>query len=247
MSLQINRRAFLQGLIAAGASYVLPVKATKAQIDQLWVQAQAEPWYFEVNEHGTLIESDAYEPQIWSDVYDIVTSGFTTPDSIIEGIESSIPLTSHLNGILQDEIESLEEDLEQDPPQTKKEKAALQKKIETLKVALEVHDDPWIDWVEAEGKGAAAKFKKLVDDWLSDPIDWMQSEFFPVHWGSQGAALGFFQDQPYELLKDLGVVVVEGEHPGSSYYAAELRGSIVEANATAERLGLPFRFKVEAV
>jgi hypothetical protein len=43
----------------------------------------------------------------------------------------------------------------------------------------------------------------------------------------------------------LGVVIVEGEHPGSSYYAAELRNDIDSANETATELELPFRFKQE--
>ena len=46
-----------------------------------------------------------------------------------------------------------------------------------------------------------------------------------------------------DVLDELGVVVVGGEHPGSTYYAAELRKPVHEANATAEDLGLPFRFR----
>jgi hypothetical protein len=40
----------------------------------------------------------------------------------------------------------------------------------------------------------------------------------------------------------LGVDIVEGEHPGSTYYAAELRGNIDEANRAAEAAGIPVRF-----
>lgn len=29
----------------------------------------------------------------------------------------------------------------------------------------------------------------------------------------------FFESLPYELLKELGVVILDGEHPGSSYLA----------------------------
>ncbi len=58
----------------------------------------------------------------------------------------------------------------------------------------------------------------------------------------QSAALAFFRQQPYEVLDALGVVIVEGEHPGSSYYAAELRGNIDDANRLAEKLGVPIRF-----
>ena len=46
-----------------------------------------------------------------------------------------------------------------------------------------------------------------------------------------------------DILDLLGIVVVEGEHPGSTYYAAELRQPIEAANAAAEALGLPFRFR----
>lgn len=35
MTLEINRRTFLQVLIAAGASYTLPAKATKVQVDKV--------------------------------------------------------------------------------------------------------------------------------------------------------------------------------------------------------------------
>jgi hypothetical protein len=53
----------------------------------------------------------------------------------------------------------------------------------------------------------------------------------------------FFRDQEFAMLKALGIVVVEGDWPGSTYYAAELRGSIDDANATAATLEVPFRFR----
>ena len=96
-------------------------------------------------------------------------------------------------------------------------------------------DDPW------------SLANRTEDKWLNGDIDWGQSEWFPLRAGSQGRAFGFFQDQPSELLNALGIVVIEGEHPGSSYYAAELRESIQHANESVERLGLPFRFKQRGV
>jgi hypothetical protein len=47
-----------------------------------------------------------------------------------------------------------------------------------------------------------------------------------------------------KMLDALGVVIIEGDHPGSTYFAAELRGEMKVANAVAEREGLPFRFRV---
>lgn len=246
MSLEINRRSFLQALIAAGASYALPANATKTQVDKIWKEAQANPWFFEVNDYGTLVDADIAEPQVWADVFDSTFSDSTSVKDLIREIERCPPLSSYINRALDDEIENLEADLDDDAAAQSKEQKALLKKIEALKEFRDEYDEPWLDWIELEGESGIAKFNDLIDDWLGEPVDWMQSEFFPARSGPQGAALGFFQDQPYELLDALGVVVIEGEHPGSSYYAAELRNEIDEANQAAEKLGLPFRFKKEA-
>lgn len=246
MSLEINRRSFLQALIAAGASYALPANATKTQVDKIWTEAQANPWFFEVNDYGTLVDADISEPQVWADVFDSTFSDSTNVKDLIREIERCQPLTSYINRALDDEIENLEADLDEAAPTQSKEQKALLKKIEALKEFRDEYDEPWLDWIELEGENGIAKFNDLIDDWLGEPVDWMQSEFFPTRSGPQGAALGFFQDQSYELLDALGVVVIEGEHPGSSYYAAELRNEIDEANQAAEKLGLPFRFKKEA-
>ena len=45
------------------------------------------------------------------------------------------------------------------------------------------------------------------------------------------------------ILEELGIVIVEGCHPGSTYYAAELRNDVANANMTARKLGLKYRFK----
>lgn len=246
MTIQINRRALLQALIAAGATYVLPAKATKAQVDKVWVEAQATSWFFDVNDHGTLVDADILEPKVWADVFDITISGTNDMGSLIREIQACPPLSSYMYRALDNEIDSLEEELDEDELETSKEQKALLKKIEALKECRDENEEPWIDWIdwiELEGKSGIAKFNELIEDWLTDPIDWMQSDHFPVRSGLQGAALGFFEEQEYALLDALGVVIVEGEHPGSSYHAAELRNGIEDANAVAESLGLPLRFR----
>lgn len=59
-------------------------------------------------------------------------------------------------------------------------------------------------------------------------MNWMRQQWFPSvfdHcWSGQSASLGFFSDLGADVLKTLGVVIIEGEHPGSSHFAAELRG-----------------------
>jgi len=244
MSFQINRRKFLQALIAVGASYSVPAKATNAEIDNIWTQAQESPWYFEVNDQGTLVDSDVSEPQSWSDIFDsISTWQFQNSKHVINEVKACMPLAAFPNQELENELCSLEEDLNDEKYHSSSERMSLEEKIKTLKKYQDEYEDPWMDWVELEGAEGVSKFKALIDKWLNEPIDWGQSEWFPLRSGSQGRAFGFFQDQPHELLNALGIVLIEGEHPGSTYYAAELRESLDHANESAKQLKLPFRFR----
>ena len=60
------------------------------------------------------------------------------------------------------------------------------------------------------------------------------------------SAYRFFSSMDYADLRTLGVKVLEGEFPGSTYFEAELRIPIDEANARAEAAGIPIRFKLKA-
>ena len=83
---KIDRRQFLLALGALGATVVLPSPASDVQVNDAWVQLVKEPWYFEVNEYGTIVEADATEPEVNSDVYeDIDVKGLLTPEDIIKG------------------------------------------------------------------------------------------------------------------------------------------------------------------
>ena len=84
-------------------------------------------------------------------------------------------------------------------------------------------------------------------DGYGEPADYAQSDWFPPSYGPQGQAKAFFESLGQTTLNCLGVVIVEGEYPGSSYYAAELRADIGAANEAAAELELPFRFKKEEV
>jgi hypothetical protein len=112
-----------------------------------------------------------------------------------------------------------------------------------LAQALEDEDNGWQDWIVAEGLEGLPKFLTILDEWLADTLDWSQMEFWPSGWSSQGKALAFFELMDEAVLDALGVQIIMGEHPGSSYYAAELRSPIQDANDEAERLKLPFRFR----
>ena len=59
------------------------------------------------------------------------------------------------------------------------------------------------------------------------------------------SAYQFFNSMDYADPRTLGVKVIEGEFPGSTYFEAELRIPIEEANARAEAAGIPIRFKLK--
>ena len=44
-----------------------------------------EPWYFEVDECGTIVEADDTGPEVNRDVYDIYDKGLQAPEDIING------------------------------------------------------------------------------------------------------------------------------------------------------------------
>ena len=93
------------------------------------------------------------------------------------------------------------------------------------------------------------EFKKLrtqMEEWAkSEPNRMDETDYFRIPADGQDCAYKFYLDyaEP-EVLDELGIDIVEGEHPGSTYYAAELSIPIEEANSRAEKAGIPMRFEV---
>jgi hypothetical protein len=195
------------------------VDATATQVEEAWQALVEDPWYFEVNDYRTLVESGVCEPERREDVYELVDSRPLTPDDLIREVESCPPLMREFQTQAADAGEAYADDL----------------------------DEGWVRWIRDEGEAGMPMFHEIIDQWLASPVDWDEYEWFPSDWSGQGKAFKFFSGMDAELLDELGVVIVEGDHPGSDYLAAELRAEIADANRAAERLGLPFRFRREGV
>ena len=109
--------------------------------------------------------------------------------------------------------------------------------------------DPEGDWQT----WLAQADSNTVDDLISETNDWLDGEPDERDWekanhrgySGRGAALSYFRDC-FEDNDLLDIVIVEGDCPGSSYFAAELRMSLPEANALVEEHGIPIRFEWEA-
>jgi hypothetical protein len=83
----------------------------------------------------------------------------------------------------------------------------------------------------------------VIEEWMSQPPDWtFEIDYLPEGGTAQGAALEFFKNMTHEDLEALGITIVEGEYPGSTYCAAELSGDLDVANEAAIKKRLPVRF-----
>lgn len=100
----------------------------------------------------------------------------------------------------------------------------------------------WLDGVPSEM--LQEQILPALRDWFEQPPKWgFEDDYLDTSTTTgQGAALSFFNGMEAEDLLLLGVEIIEGDRPGSSYMAAELMGDIDEANAVAVENGLPVRF-----
>ena len=82
-----------------------------------------------------------------------------------------------------------------------------------------------------------------IGKWFGEQPDWaFEDDYLAESGTAQGAAMEFFRDVTRDELRPPGVKVIEGEFPGSTYYAAKMGGGIDEANHAAEAAGIPARF-----
>ena len=200
--------------------------------------------FYEVNEYRTITDPSVRQPKVRSEVFSNVSPVLIhSTDQLVDVVEECTPLGDHFSQLAYEHLSEIEQELEEADTSlgfTARRRLAF--------VAAKLRDDPetgWRDWVKHEGDPGLASFKKHIQDWLDEEIDWNESDWFDSGWSGQSAALDFFSSLQGDVCDALGVVIVEGEHPGSSYYAAELEAGIDQANVAAETLGLDFRFRAE--
>ena len=174
---------------------------------------------FLVDDSGTI--SDPVElSSTNADFYEL--EDFQTMETLIDAIELCPPLLNHFQAL------------------TWEKKKAL---VETDKLYRALQDDDlgWRNWIIGEGQAGLTWFIGQVKAWLDDPAD---EEAAAQH---SGVALAkkYFECLDHKTLDDIGVQIIEGEHPSSSYYAAVLGQDIDYANQVAREFRLIFRFRRE--
>lgn len=219
----MNRREFLQSLLALGGGIALPREAIgsapESVIDQVWQKALAEPLTFYVNEYGAL-STAAVETFAESRAELLGFEEIGDRKSLIAFADVEWQVADLLEQEMADD-QIFDEDGE------------------------EIVRDDWKAWVRSADDGTVARLVDLVNEWINDmpgEQDWERADL--CGHSDRGAAMDFFRYQ-FEDRDMFDIVIVEGDCPGSSYFAAELRMDIDEANALAVEYGLPIRFAAQ--
>jgi hypothetical protein len=201
---------------------------------------------FEVDNSGTLTMVNFWEPQIRSEFYESVSGSWAeSPAHLADAMDECQPLSWAVHAIyteVRDEIQSDLDGVTRSSGVHKKRSAALKAR---LKAMPEEPEEGAEDWLLAL---TSSEFEKRVipeiEQWFASPPNWnWEDDHLPRDGTAQGAALEFFQNMDGDALDAIGVTIVEGEHPGSTYYAAELAGEVDTANKAAAAAGIAVRFK----
>lgn len=201
---------------------------------------------FEVDSSGTLTVADFWEPKTRSDFYESISDSWSeSPAHLADAMEECEPLAWAVHSIyteLRDEIQADLDGIAHSSGVSKKRALALKARIKTMPEEPEDNAEDWL--LTLTSSEFEARVVPEIEKWFDSPPNWnWEDDHLPKNGTAQGAALEFFQSMDGVTLDILGVQIVEGEHPGSSYYAAELTGDIDVANKAAAEAGIPVRFK----
>ncbi len=264
---EIDRRKFLAGLAAAGLAPALPdglETAPEADVSQQWLVQNETPIVFEVEDYGAIASPNVKEPKCNRDIFDDVTTSYIkTIEDIIYEIESCYALREHFRWLayrrqdelgseldeLDHQLQSLEAEGNERPVE---DMLALSERRDRVQLQLEQfdnfnEDDNWKALITGEGEANVQTFVKEIEKWLAEEPDWnLLQDLNDDWWSPRGDAKKFFADLPNDIRRALGVIIVEGDRPGSTYFAAELEKPIEETNRLAEVMNIPIRFRKAA-
>jgi len=199
----------------------------------------------EVSADGTLCIANYAEAENRADFYyDVADSWSGSPEELLEAMEECQPLAWAVHSIyadLRDEVEAKLNGAQVESDGQGLHLANLEAQLDALPEEPEEGASAWLLNL------TITQFEDVVvteiEKWFGEPPDWsFEDDYLPESGTAQGAALELFRDMESDELAALGVEVIEGEHPGSTYYAAQLIGGIDEANRAAEAGGIPVRF-----
>lgn len=236
---QVSRRQVLAALAAFGAALsVPPLHATQLQLNAEWARLVDDPFLFEVDDHGTIADPGGEQMPTRTEIYGIHIDESSTVGDVVDAAQNAYGLRVMLDRWATSQVDNMRAQAA-NPTCTRERSRRL---LQMADDAIEWGEGVGVDWLTDQGEMLAPLVLPVVAEWLGQDATDSDVEWAGPRSGVCGRALTFFEGLDDELLRALGVVFIEGEHPGSSYFAAELRSGVESANATAVRLALPFRF-----
>lgn len=201
---------------------------------------------FEVHGSKTLWMADFVERKIRSEFYEAVSEWWSkSPAHLADAMDECQPLAWAVHSLYTEVRDDIQSDLEGVMRRSgtfEKRAYALKKRLFAMPEEPEEGVQDWLltlTQVEFE-----QRIVPSIKKWFASPPDWnWEDDHLPRDGTAQGAALEFFKNMDGDALDILGVTIVEGAHPGSTYYAAELMKEIDAANKAADAAGIPVRFK----
>jgi len=219
---ELTRRSFLTALLAAG--FCFPGEESNASaladLDVLGRILKTEALMFDVLPDGELVASN-YLPNA-----DRYTAYDVSPEDLEFG-EGTYDLLDRIQA-MQDAIYTYACDITEDAE------------------ALEEWDTAMAaDFVDTLPDDKRADLTRYLQRWFEEAPHFEERDSNDIVRPTDGRQLAFrlFRDLDPEILDALEVYVVEGDSPGSAYYAAEMHGDVDEANRIARELEMPWNFR----
>ena len=210
----MNRRDFLKSLAALGAAFTIPLEALA-------------------------VVSDAVIDDVWQEAIDDPMTFYVNEWRTLSTDSEPYAPSTRGEMLMLEEVTSREDllCLARDEGDV----ASLIERYMSYDGDADANDD-WEDWLESTDDDTVEDLIEQANNWVNgepDSGDWEQANI--SGYSNTGSALSFFRhDFEYNDMFDISII--DGDCPGSSYFAAELGMDIEEANALAIEQGIPIRF-----
>jgi len=204
---------------------------------------------FDVHPGGTLMIADYREAETREDFYGDSCDGWDDSSEHLSWIIVECqPLSWAVESLYSDKREELQVQLHEELSSGNSDPDRAEALRSCLSEMPEEPSEGVVPWLLRMSQSEfRSSIVPAIERWFNEAPDWnWEDDYLPAVGTAQGAALAFFRDMPYEDLDLIGVQIVEGDRPGSTYYAAELKRDLAQANRAAEAAGLAVRFQAKA-
>jgi hypothetical protein len=112
----------------------------------------------------------------------------------------------------------------------------------------DTEDDPV--WVQVLSASESATLREAIRQWFNEPPDDHEQGYINIPLNGEAFAYEILNDlceerlNEVDILAELGIDLIDGDHPGSDAQYAVLNSSVEEANRVAQQQKLNLRFKL---